>query len=165
MTVVTCESEPSLRPSGGLRPLNEVQTISVKEEAPSSEGSPAGTVQASRPFSSSVDGPIAYFEAAIRKRGPTGAIGVGLARAGYSNNKMPGWEPVSHAWHGDDGCTFNSCGTGTPLSTPWQEGDVIGCGIDFRRAAIFFTRNGLLQPGALRGVDTEGLLATLGFQT
>ena len=19
---------------------------------------------------------------------------------------MPGWEPVSHAWHGDDGCTF-----------------------------------------------------------
>ena len=130
-----------------------------------SKGSPAGTVQASRPFSSSVDGPIAYFEAAIRKRGPTGAIGVGLARAGYSNNKMPGWEPVSHAWHGDDGCTFNSCGTGTPLSTPWQEGDVIGCGIDFCHAAIFFTRNGLQQPGALRGVDTEGLLATLGFQT
>jgi len=130
-----------------------------------SKGSPAGTVQASRPFSNAVDGPIAYFEAAIRKRGPTGAIGVGLARAGYSNNKMPGWEPVSHAWHGDDGCTFNSCGTGTPLSTPWQEGDVIGCGIDFRRAAIFFTRNGLLQPGPLRGVDTEGLLATLGFQT
>jgi hypothetical protein len=130
-----------------------------------SKGSPAGTVQASRPFSSSRDGSVAYFEAAIRKRGPTGAIGVGLARAGYSNNKMPGWEPVSHAWHGDDGCTFNSCGTGTPLSTPWQEGDVIGCGIDFRRSAIFFTRNGLVQPGPLRGIDTEGLLATLGFQT
>ena len=130
-----------------------------------SKGSPAGTVQASRGFSSTLDGPLAYYEAAIRKRGPTGAIGVGLARAGYSNNKMPGWEPVSHAWHGDDGCTFNSCGTGTPLSTPWQEGDVIGCGIDFQRSAIFFTRNGVLQPGPLRGVDTEGLLATLGFQT
>ena len=166
MTVVTCESEPSLRPSGGLRPLNEVQTISVKEEAPSSEGSPAGTVQASRPFSSSVDGPIAYFEAAIRKWVPTGAIGVGLARAGYAKNQMPGWKPVSYAWHGDDGKTFaNGASPGTPLSTPWQEGDVIGCGIDFRRAAIFFTRNGLLQPGSLRGVDTEGLLATLGFDT
>jgi len=166
MTVVTCESEPSLRPSGGLRPLNEVQTISVKEEAPSSEGSPAGTVQASRPFSSSVDGPIAYFEAAIRKWVPTGAIGVGLARAGYAKNQMPGWKPVSYAWHGDDGKTFaNGASPGTPLSTPWQEGDVIGCGIDFRRAAIFFTRNGLLQPGSLRGVDTEGLLATLGFDS
>ena len=130
-----------------------------------SKGSPAGTVQASRPFSNSLDGALAYYETTIRKRGPTGAIGVGLARAGYSNNKMPGWEPVSHAWHGDDGCTFNSCGTGTPLSQPWQEGDVIGCGIDFKRSAVFFTRNGLLQPGPLRGVDTEGLLATLGFQT
>jgi len=129
-----------------------------------SKGSPAGTVQSSRPFSKIIDGHLAYYEAAIRKRGPNGAIGVGLARAGYSNSKMPGWEPTSHAWHGDDGCTFNSCGTGTPLSTPWQEGDVIGCGIDFRRSAIFFTRNGLLQPGSLRGVDTEGLLATLGFQ-
>jgi hypothetical protein len=129
------------------------------------EGNPAGTVQASRPFSRSTDGPLAYFETTIRKRGPTGAIGVGLARAGYSNNKMPGWEPVSHAWHGDDGCTFNSCGTGTPLSTPWHEGDVIGCGIDFKRSAVFFTRNGVLQPGSLRGIDTEGLLATLGFQT
>jgi hypothetical protein len=156
MTVVTCESEPSLSPS---------LTISVKEEAPSSEGSRAGTVQASRPFLSSVDGPIAYFEAAIRKWVPTGAIGVGLARAGYPKTQMPGWEPVSYAWHSDDGKTFDGCGTGTPLSTPWQEGDVIGCGIDFRRAAIFFTRNGLMQPGSLRGVDTEGLLATLGFDT
>lgn len=42
---------------------------------------------------------------------------------------------------------------------------MIGCGIDFKRSAVFFTRNGLLQPGPLRGVDTEGLLATLGFQT
>jgi hypothetical protein len=90
---------------------------------------------------------------------------VGLARAGYPKTQMPGWEPVSYAWHSDDGKTFDGCGTGTPLSTPWQEGDVIGCGIDFRRASIFFTRNVLMQPGSLRGVDTEGLLATLGFDT
>ena len=45
-----------------------------------SKGSPAGTVQASRPFSNSLDGALAYYETTIRKRGPTGAIGVGLAR-------------------------------------------------------------------------------------
>ena len=143
MTVVTCESEP--------------------EGSQDDDHAVAGTVQASRPFSISVDGPIAYFEAAIRKWVPTGAIGVGLASAGYPTTDMPGWKPVSYAWHGDDGQIFRGCGFGTPFSTPWQEGDVIGCGIDFRQAAIFFTRNGLLQPVLLRGVDTEGLLATLGF--
>ena len=129
------------------------------------KGSPAGTVQANRAFCEGADGPVAYFEVTVKKRGPSGAIGVGLAREGYSKTKMPGWEPVSHAWHGDDGCTFNSCGSGNPFSTPWNEGDIIGCGIDFDRKAIFFTRNGVLQGVPFRGVNICGLMATLGFQT
>lgn len=101
----------------------------------------------------------------VKRRGPSGAIGIGLAQANYSKNKMPGWEPISHAWHGDDGCTFNSCGTGAPFSNPWAEGDVIGCGIDFKKKAIFLTRNGALQGAPFTGVDTAGLYAIVGCQT
>lgn len=129
------------------------------------KGSPAGTVQAKRAFSQGADGPLAYFEVLIKRKGPLGAIGVGLARGGYSKSKMPGWEPVSHAWHGDDGCIFNSCGTGTPFSNPWAEGDVIGCGIDFLKKAIFLTRNGTLQGAPFKGVETHDLMATIGCQT
>ena len=160
-------------PPLGLDPASRAACLTVAEEQGGEEmvvtcaarGSPAGTVQATRDFSPAADGALAYFEVLVRKRGPSGAIGVGVARAGYPNNKMPGWEPVSHAWHGDDGCTFHSCGNGSPLSAPWAEGDVIGCGVDFRARAVFFTRNGNLQGCPIRGADVAGLRATLGFQT
>ena len=38
--------------------------------------------------------------------------GIGFSAPGVSLNRLPGWEPHSYGYHGDDGMAFESCGTG-----------------------------------------------------
>ena len=33
---------------------------------------------------------------------------------------------------------------GRSLTEPWGEGEIFGCGVDFRRRYVFFTKNGVL---------------------
>lgn len=38
--------------------------------------------------------------------------GIGFSTQDVSLNRLPGWEPHSYGYHGDDGMAFESCGTG-----------------------------------------------------
>ncbi|KAL8680324.1 MAG: hypothetical protein Q9186_003506 [Xanthomendoza sp. 1 TL-2023] len=49
---------------------------------------------------------IYYYEVTVNSRGKDGMIGLGFSGPKVPLEKMPGWEPDSWGWHGDDGNTF-----------------------------------------------------------
>ena len=70
-------------------------------------------------------------------------IGVGFSGSKASLEKLPGWEPESWAYHGDDGKSFCCQHTGKSYGPTFTVGDIIGCGINFKSGTAFFTKNGL----------------------
>lgn len=70
-------------------------------------------------------------------------IGVGFSGSKVPLNRIPGWEPDSFAYHGDDGLCFTGSTSGKPYAEKFGTLDVIGCGINFHTNTAFFTKNGL----------------------
>lgn len=70
------------------------------------------------------------------------SIGIGFSGKGVSLSRVPGWEPDSWAYHGDDGHSFCCQQTGKSYGPKFSGGDVIGCGVNFRTGQAFFTKNG-----------------------
>ena len=70
-------------------------------------------------------------------------IGVGFSGSKASLDKLPGWEPDSWAYHGDDGKSFCEQSTGKAYGPTFATNDVIGCGVNFRTRKAFFTKNGV----------------------
>lgn len=92
-------------------------------------------------------------------------IGVGLAvQASFPvDGGMPGWDTnTSLGYHGDDGKKFGDGATEGTWPT-WNVGDVIGCGLDMSRRAVFYTRNGVLLGDGFTNVRFETLTPTIGF--
>ncbi|KAF2450499.1 SPRY-domain-containing protein [Karstenula rhodostoma CBS 690.94] len=86
---------------------------------------------------------IYYYEVTVVSKGKDGRIiGVGFSEAKVPLNRIPGWEPGSFAYHGDDGLSFTSTTSGKPFGPKFGTLDVIGCGINFRTNTAFFTKNG-----------------------
>ena len=91
-----------------------------------------------------------YFEIDVIKLGRSGTITIGLCQAKYNLARQPGWDRYSIGYHGDDGKLFNEDGSGKEWKgTPYEEGDKIGCGIDFEAGissscSVYFTKNGEL---------------------
>lgn len=56
--------------------------------------------------------------------------------------RLPGWEPESWAYHGDDGHSYSGHASGKHYGSKFAVGDFIGCGINFRTGTAFFTKNG-----------------------
>merc|ERR1712008_450091 len=55
---------------------------------------------------------------------------------------MVGWTTSEVGFHGDHGrCYYMGSGTGRQVSAPWEDGDVIVCGIT-PKGGIYFSRNG-----------------------
>ena len=48
--------------------------------------------------------------------------GVGFSTADVKLERLPGWEPHSYGYHGDDGMAFKSCGTGDQYGPKWTTG-------------------------------------------
>lgn len=88
---------------------------------------------------------IYYYEVSIISKGKEGMIGVGFSGASVSLEKLPGWEPESWAYHGDDGKSFCAQPQGKPYGPTFTSGDVIGCGVNFMKGCAFFTKNGVFQ--------------------
>lgn len=77
-------------------------------------------------------------------------IGIGFSGPKVSLERLPGWEPDSWGWHGDDGNTFCCQMTGKRYGPTFTTGDVVGCGINFMTGSAFFTKNGVHQGKAQR---------------
>lgn len=58
-------------------------------------------------------------------------------------SRVPGWEPESWGYHGDDGNSFAAQNVGKHYGPTFTTGDTIGCGINFRIGTAFFTKNGV----------------------
>ena len=86
--------------------------------------------------------PIYYFEVKIVNKGRDGFIGVGLSRSDVSLNRMPGWDPNSYGYHGDDGNSFCCSGIGQEYGPKFTTGDVVGCCLNRIDGTCFFTKNG-----------------------
>jgi len=71
-------------------------------------------------------------------------IGIGFATPKAPLNRLPGWEPESWAYHGDDGFSFSCTANGKQYGPKFSSADVIGCGMDFRTGSAFFTKNGIM---------------------
>ena len=56
--------------------------------------------------------------------------------------RLPGWDKHSYGYHGDDGHSFCSSGTGQPYGPTFTTNDVIGCGINLVDGSCFYTKNG-----------------------
>lgn len=54
--------------------------------------------------------------------------GIGFSAQDVSLNRLPGWEPHSYGYHGDDGMAFESCGTGKPYGPVFATGQYTCCG-------------------------------------
>ncbi|TGO30833.1 hypothetical protein BPAE_0003g01180 [Botrytis paeoniae] len=86
---------------------------------------------------------IYYFEVTIlsRKREDS-SIGIGFSTKKIPLSRLPGWEPDSWAYHGDDGHGYAGASVGKAYGPSFSTEDVIGCGVNFSTGAAFFTKNG-----------------------
>ena len=57
--------------------------------------------------------------------------------------EIAGWDKHSYGYHGDDGHSFCSSGTGQPYGPTFTTGDVIGCCVNLIDNTCFYTKNGV----------------------
>ncbi|XP_017791143.1 PREDICTED: ran-binding protein 9 [Habropoda laboriosa] len=105
-----------------------------------------------------------YFEVMIISKGRDGYMGIGLSAHGVNVNRLPGWDKHSYGYHGDDGHSFCSSGTGQPYGPTFTTGDVIGCGVNLVDNTAFYTKNGHHLGIAFTDLPPN-LYPTVGLQT
>ncbi|XP_002739300.1 ran-binding protein 9 [Saccoglossus kowalevskii] len=122
----------------------------------------AASVRATHPIPAACG--LYYFEVKIVSKGRDGYMGIGLSAQGVNNNRLPGWDKHSYGYHGDDGHSFCSSGTGQPYGPTFTTGDVIGCGVNLIDNTCFYTKNGHNLGIAFTDLPPN-LYPTVGLQT
>ncbi|XP_073994195.1 ran-binding protein 9-like isoform X2 [Rhodnius prolixus] len=122
----------------------------------------AASVRATHPIPASCG--LYYFEVKIVSKGRDGYMGIGLSAQGVNMNRLPGWDKHSYGYHGDDGHSFCSSGTGLPYGPTFTTGDVIGCGVNLIDNTCFYTKNGHNLGIAFTDLPSN-LYPTVGLQT
>jgi hypothetical protein len=89
---------------------------------------------------------ILYYELTIVEAEDAGVnmcMGFGSADMD-TGNSLPGLQPRSAAWHGDDGKLYyqRSVAHKSRYGPCWHQDDVIGVGLDLATHTLFFTHNG-----------------------
>ncbi|XP_041103961.1 ran-binding protein 9-like isoform X1 [Polyodon spathula] len=122
----------------------------------------AASVRATHPIPAACG--IYYFEVKIVSKGRDGYMGIGLSAQGVNMNRLPGWDKQSYGYHGDDGHSFCSSGTGQPYGPTFTTGDVIGCCVNLINNTCFYTKNGHSLGIAFTDLPPN-LYPTVGLQT
>ncbi|XP_018909069.1 ran-binding protein 9 isoform X2 [Bemisia tabaci] len=122
----------------------------------------AASVRATHPIPAACG--LYYFEVKIVSKGRDGYMGIGLSAQGVNMNRLPGWDKHSYGYHGDDGHSFCSSGTGQPYGPTFTTGDVIGCGVNLVDNTCFYTKNGHNLGVAFTDLPPN-LYPTVGLQT
>ena len=91
-------------------------------------------------------------------------MGIGLSAQGVNMNRLPGWDKLSYGYHGDDGHSFCSSGSGQPYGPTFTTNDVIGCGVNLIDNTCFYTKNGHNLGTAFTDLPSN-LYPTVGLQT
>ncbi|XP_076060828.1 ran-binding protein M isoform X2 [Oratosquilla oratoria] len=123
----------------------------------------AASVRATHPIPAACG--LYYYEVKIVSKGRDGYMGIGLSAQGVNMNRLPGWDKNSYGYHGDDGHSFCSSGTGQPYGPTFTTGDVIGCGINLIENTCFYTKNGHFLGVAFTDLPPMQLYPTVGLQT
>ncbi|KAH6682935.1 hypothetical protein B0J14DRAFT_556204 [Halenospora varia] len=127
---------------GGLEVMSDGQEVKFTGSKPDRERDhEACSIRADHPMPPQCG--IYYYEVTIisRKREES-SIGIGFSSKNVPLTRLPGWEPESWAYHGDDGHSFGCQTSGKHYGPPFTAGDIIGCGVNFRTGSAFFTKNG-----------------------
>ena len=106
-----------------------------------------------------------YFEIKVLSKGRDGYMGIGLAAQGVNMQRLPGWDKQSYGYHGDDGNSFGSSGTGQPYGPVFTTHDTVGCGYNIVENNCFFTKNGYNLGIAFHDLPNVPLYPTVGLQT
>uniref|UniRef100_I3IZ08 RAN binding protein 9 n=1 Tax=Oreochromis niloticus TaxID=8128 RepID=I3IZ08_ORENI len=122
----------------------------------------AASVRATHPIPAACG--VYYFEVKIISKGRDGYMGIGLSAQGVNMNRLPGWDKHSYGYHGDDGHSFCSSGTGQPYGPTFTTGDVIGCCVNLINNTCFYTKNGHSLGIAFTDLPPN-LYPTVGLQT
>ena len=72
--------------------------------------------------------PLYYFEVEVVSKGREGYIGLGFCTADVNMDRLPGWEPQSYGYHGDDGNAFRSDGKGRKYGPQFETGQPFPAG-------------------------------------
>ncbi|XP_039261739.2 ran-binding protein 9-like [Styela clava] len=123
----------------------------------------AASVRSDHPIPASCG--IYYFEAKIVNKGRDGYMGIGLSAQGVNLNRLPGWDKQSYGYHGDDGHSFCSSGTGHPYGPTFTTGDVVGCCVNLVENSCFYTKNGVNIGIAFKDLPNIPLYPMVGLQT
>uniref|UniRef100_A0A093Y5B8 Ankyrin-3 n=1 Tax=Talaromyces marneffei PM1 TaxID=1077442 RepID=A0A093Y5B8_TALMA len=100
------------------------------------------TIRADCPMAPVPGHDYCYFEVTIERGSPIAeTFGVGFCEEQTPLNLMVGWDDHSWGYHGDDGKSFFNS-SGSAFGETYTVKDVIGCGINFKEEAAFFTKNG-----------------------
>lgn len=141
----------------------DVVGLRVKYKGPGSDDRDAASIRSNNPIPKGC--PVYYFEVEIINKGRDGYIGIGLSRKDVKLDRLPGWEPHSYGYHGDDGHVFNGRGTGRPYGPIFTTGDWIGIIYNRIEKTLTFTKKGFQLGVAFRDVEEETLYPTVGFRT
>ncbi|WIA15425.1 hypothetical protein OEZ85_002076 [Tetradesmus obliquus] len=141
----------------------KVDGLQVKYTGPGETDSQAASIFADHAVPQDV--PLYYFEISVVNKGAQGFIGIGFCAEDVNLGRLPGWEPRSYGYHGDDGHAFHGSGTGRPFGPGFTTGDVVGALLDRGLNTISFFKNGEPVGTAFYGVQEQQLYPCVGMRT
>ncbi|MEW5304936.1 MAG: hypothetical protein WDW36_007510 [Sanguina aurantia] len=143
--------------------LLKVDGLTVRYIGPAEDNKQAAAVKADAAIPP--DLPLYYFEMTIKHRGLEGFIGIGFQVSSVNLMRLPGWEPRSYGYHGDDGHCFSGSGQGKRYGERFTAGDTIGALFDRVERTISFYKNGVDMGVAFSNVADTCLYPVVGLNT
>ncbi|ANB14758.1 glucose-induced degradation complex subunit VID30 [Sugiyamaella lignohabitans] len=99
---------------------------------------------------------VFYYEVEVLEHGIEEFISVGICDIEAGLTKVPGMDSRTWGFHGDDGRISAGQSQSKSFGPKINVGDVIGCGVNFYKDSIFYTKNGLPLGTAFQ--DVKGIL-------